>query len=511
MQLAFGLDRPKGDFRDSRSPQGIAVRRDAGSRHPRDRRATPHPRIRGRRRAGCRDRLELHRRGVRRRPAPRIGDAWAADIVFRVNPPTTERDRTAARGATLVSLLSPALEPGAGGCAGGPPDHGAGDGRGAAHLPGPVAGRASSMANIAGYRAVIEAAHVFGRFFTGQVTAAARCRRPRCWSPAPGWPGWPRSARPAAWARSCGRPTRGPRWPTRCARSAGSTSGRVGRRSAPTGTPRRRPRTTTRARPRDLRRAGRRRRHHHHHRADPGPAGAAADHRRAWSRMRPGSVIVDMAAAQGGNVDGPVAGEVVVTANGVTIIGYTDLPGRLPAQASQLYGTNLVNLMKLLTPAKDGAAGARLRRRGAALDHGRPRRREDLAAAAGAGVGRTRAAPPTPRGRRRRSKAPRAPRRPDVHAGRARRRRAVPAHRVLAQPADGHFSVFVLAVVIGYYVIGKVHHALHTPLMSVTNAISGIIVVGALLQIGQDDTGSSRCSRSSRSCWRPSTSSVASP
>ena len=70
--------------------------------------------------------------------------------------------------------------------------------------------------------------------------------------------------------------------------------------------------------------------------------------------MKPGSVIVDMAASQGGNVAGTKPGEVVVTDNGVTIIGYTDLPGRLPTQASQLYGTNLVNLMKLLTPAKDG-------------------------------------------------------------------------------------------------------------------------------------------------------------
>ena len=65
-------------------------------------------------------------------------------------------------------------------------------------------------------------------------------------------------------------------------------------------------------------------------------------------------MIVDMAAANGGNVEGAVPGEVMVTANGVTIIGYTDLAGRLPAQASQLYGTNLVNLMKLMTPGKDG-------------------------------------------------------------------------------------------------------------------------------------------------------------
>ena len=65
-------------------------------------------------------------------------------------------------------------------------------------------------------------------------------------------------------------------------------------------------------------------------------------------------MIVDMAAANGGNVEGAVPGEAVVTDNGVTIIGYTDLAGRLPAQASQLYGTNLVNLMKLMTPGKDG-------------------------------------------------------------------------------------------------------------------------------------------------------------
>ena len=71
-------------------------------------------------------------------------------------------------------------------------------------------------------------------------------------------------------------------------------------------------------------------------------------------RMKPGSVIVDMAAAQGGNVEGSVGGERVVTDNGVVILGYTDLAGRLPTQASQLYGTNLLNLLKLVTPGKDG-------------------------------------------------------------------------------------------------------------------------------------------------------------
>ena len=99
--------------------------------------------------------------------------------------------------------------------------------------------------------------------------------------------------------------------------------------------------------------------------------------------MRSGSVIVDMAAANGGNVEGTVAGQVVTTANGVTIIGYTDLPGRLAAQASQLFGTNLVNLMKLMTPGKDGVLVLDwddVVQRGITVD---PRRRGHLAAARG--------------------------------------------------------------------------------------------------------------------------------
>ncbi|MDM4722064.1 hypothetical protein QTQ03_21650 [Micromonospora sp. WMMA1363] len=84
--------------------------------------------------------------------------------------------------------------------------------------------------------------------------------------------------------------------------------------------------------------------------------------------MKPGSVVVDMAAAQGGNVEGSVKDEVITTDNGVTIIGYTDLPARLPAQSSQLYGTNLVNLMKLLTPARNGQVALDL-----ADDRGPPR------------------------------------------------------------------------------------------------------------------------------------------
>jgi NAD(P) transhydrogenase subunit alpha len=198
--------------------------------------------------------------------------------------------------------------------------------------------------------------------------------------------------------------------------------------------------------------------------------------------MKPGSVVVDMAAAQGGNVAGSVADEVVVTPNGVTIIGYTDLPARLPAQASQLFATNLVNLLKLLTPGKDGRLVLDLDDvvvRGMTVARGGER----LWPPPPVQVSAAPVAAPAP-----------APLRPPV------RKEAPPGRRVAlvglgaallfllaALSPDqliGNLTVFALAVVVGFYVIGHVHHALHTPLMSVTNAISGIIVVGALLQLG---------------------------
>ncbi|MGW3925790.1 Re/Si-specific NAD(P)(+) transhydrogenase subunit alpha, partial [Streptomyces sp. NPDC005093] len=200
--------------------------------------------------------------------------------------------------------------------------------------------------------------------------------------------------------------------------------------------------------------------------------------------MKPGSVIVDMAAAQGGNVEGTVRDRAIVTENGVTIIGYTDLAGRLPAQASQLYGTNLVNLLKLLTPGRDGQLTLDL---------------EDVVQRTVTVVrdGKTLWPPPPVAVSAAPAKAPASPASP---VDPAPPRRLSPAGRygliglgmlglfalIAVSPAQlaSNFTVFALAVVIGYYVIGKVHHALHTPLMSVTNAISGIVVVGALLQIG---------------------------
>jgi NAD(P) transhydrogenase subunit alpha len=205
--------------------------------------------------------------------------------------------------------------------------------------------------------------------------------------------------------------------------------------------------------------------------------------------MKPGSVIVDMAAANGGNAAGTVAGQKIVTSNGVTIIGYTDLAGRLAAQASQLYGTNLVNLMKLLTPDKDGRLVLNfddvVQRSMTVVRDGEKTWPPpvSVSAAPTAAPATTEVAKVGEPGK-------------DVkkHMSAGRRYGIVAAAgfvlflvTALSPPAlIGHLVVFALAIVIGYYVIGHVHHALHTPLMSVTNAISGIIVVGALLQVGHD-------------------------
>ncbi|GIG53966.1 Re/Si-specific NAD(P)(+) transhydrogenase subunit alpha [Demequina activiva] len=205
--------------------------------------------------------------------------------------------------------------------------------------------------------------------------------------------------------------------------------------------------------------------------------------------MRPGSVIVDLAASGGGNCELTVPGERVVTPGGVVILGWTDLPSRMPQHTSQLLGTNIVNLVKLLTPSKDGHAVIDLEDpvvRGMTVAHDRavlwppPPVHVSAAPAAtpdGAGVDAQQAGA---------SAVPRVPttsRRGAWLAGVGAAALAVAL--AFASPAFlAMFTVFVLAVVIGYYVISNVSHSLHTPLMSQTNAISGIILIGALLQLG---------------------------
>ncbi|WP_165053977.1 MULTISPECIES: Re/Si-specific NAD(P)(+) transhydrogenase subunit alpha [unclassified Adlercreutzia] len=211
----------------------------------------------------------------------------------------------------------------------------------------------------------------------------------------------------------------------------------------------------------------------------------------AVAAMRPGSVIVDMGASSlGGNCPLSRPGEVVTTQNGVKVVGYDDLPSRLPGQSSQLFGQNVVNLMKLVTKAKDGVPvwdmddevvrGMTVTLEGAIMWPPPPvkvsaapaQKAEPAVEAAGD-------AAPSPKA----EKSAFAKHWWKVLLG------LLGVALIVAAPSDmaSHFIVFELAVVVGFYVITGVSHSLHTPLMSVTNAISGIIVVGALLLVGSDN------------------------
>ncbi len=197
--------------------------------------------------------------------------------------------------------------------------------------------------------------------------------------------------------------------------------------------------------------------------------------------MKPGSVIVDLAAEQGGNCELTVPGEKVVR-HGVTIIGYTDLPSRLPTQSSTLYANNIVNLLTDMTPEKDGnlvidtddvvVRGTLVTHQGEKMWP--PPKIQD----------------PSP--------PPQKPVEPVKPAEPARKSGAglwgwaalLVALAFLYvvgwyAPAEfiQHLTVFVLACFVGWQVVWNVNPALHTPLMSVTNAISGIIIVGGMLQM----------------------------
>ncbi len=416
-----------------------------------------------------------------------LGDPLAADVVLGVNAPSTEQLHGLRAGAVLISLLNPRLDPDLVDQLGRLPI------TALAMDAVPRISRAqsldvlSSMANIAGYRAVVEAAHAFGRFFTGQVTAAGKVPPARVLVAGAGVAGLAAIGA----AGSMGAVVRATDPRPEVADQVRSLGGEyLAIASADVEVS-----ATGYAKEMD---EDYRRREAELYAAQavdsdivittaliPGRPAPRLLTAAVVAAMRPGSVIVDMAAVNGGNVEGTVAGEKVVTDNGVTIIGYTDLAGRLPTQASQLYGTNLVNLMTLLTPAEDGRL---------VLDFDDVVQRSITVVRDGevtwppppvavSAVPAVVAAAPTEI----------APARQPM-SGRRRVAVVLVAAAVLlglvALSPPGlqvHLTVFVLAIVIGYYVIGHVHHALHTPLMSVTNAISGIIVVGALLQIGHGD------------------------
>ena len=201
--------------------------------------------------------------------------------------------------------------------------------------------------------------------------------------------------------------------------------------------------------------------------------------------MQEGSVIVDLAAEMGGNCKLSEADKVVVK-HGVTIIGYTDLPSRLATQASQLYATNLRHLLTDLTPGKDGRVVINMED-------------EIIRGATVVKDGEITWPPPPPKLSAAPKKAPAAaPVKPQEEKKKSRLGLALPfllgglmffgLGSVAPPEFMSHFTVFVLACIVGYMVVWNVSPSLHTPLMSVTNAISSIIIIGALLQISSEHT-----------------------
>jgi NAD(P) transhydrogenase subunit alpha len=341
----------------------------------------------------------------------------------------------------------------------------------------------SSMANIAGYRAVIEAAQHFGRFFTGQITAAGKVPPAKVMVIGAGVAG----LAAIGTARSLGAIVRafdvrpevkqqiesmGAEFLELDFKEEGSGGGGYAKQMSPEFIKAEMDLFAAQAKDVDIIVTTA---------LIPGKPAPKLITAEMVDSMHQGSVVVDLAAEQGGNCDYTRPGEVVVR-NGVTIIGYTDLPSRLATQSSQLYGTNLRHFLTDLTPKKDGSIVVDMDddviRGATVVNHGTvtwpPPPLKVPAIAAPAPVAAPKAAHEA---------------KPSKGYGSL----MVMALGFLALALAGayappafmqHLTVFVLACFIGFHVIWIVSPALHTPLKSVTNSISGIIVIGALMQIG---------------------------
>jgi NAD(P) transhydrogenase subunit alpha len=420
------------------------------------------------------------------RVVPIAQAVWAhSDILLKVNAPTTFEINQLKPGATLICLLWPARN---------------GElldalkSRGASAIAMdciPRISRAqkmdvlSSMANIAGYRAILEAANGFGGFFTGQITAAGKVPPAKVLVIGAGVAG----LAAVGAARGLGAIVRA--FDTRPAvkeqvksmgaefleldfHEDGEGAGGYAKEMSQAFIDAEMALFAEQAREVDIIVTT----------AlipnKPAPKLITVEMVRS---MKPGSIIVDMAAEQGGNCELTEPGK-VVEKHGVKIIGYTDLASRLPTQASTLYSNNLVNLLTDLTPKKDGALQFNLEDdvvRGSLVANAGeihwplPKIQPSVAAAA----------------------------KPAEKIDFQEARRMSPTQRWLLSgaaliailaflawfglyapaPLVGNLTVFVLACFVGWQVVWNVTPALHTPLMSVTNAISGIIVIGAMMQI----------------------------
>ncbi|MFX0542441.1 Re/Si-specific NAD(P)(+) transhydrogenase subunit alpha [Roseovarius sp. S4756] len=417
-----------------------------------------------------------------------------ADIVAKVRPPTGTELKRLRKDQTLITFFNPG---------------GNDDGMEAARKSGasviamemvPRISRAqkmdalSSMANIAGYRAVIEAGSNFGRFFTGQITAAGKVPPAKVLVIGAGVAG----LAAIGTSTSLGavtlafdvRPEVAEQVESMGAEfvyldfeeaADGSETGGYASVSSPEF------REAQLAKFRELAPE-----------VDIVITTALIPNREApelWTEdmvkaMKPGSVIVDLAAEKGGNCKLTVKDEKIVTDNGVTIIGYTDFPSRMAAQASSLYATNIRHMMADLTPEKDGTPVHDMEDdviRGATVVH----------------AGEITYPPPPPKIKAIAAKPKQAAPAPTAEEKKAQElalfKKQTKTQAILlgvgaaiillvgaVAPASfmSHFIVFALACFVGFSVIWGVSHSLHTPLMAITNAISSIIILGALMQIG---------------------------
>ncbi|MEJ6021186.1 Re/Si-specific NAD(P)(+) transhydrogenase subunit alpha [Ramlibacter sp. PS4R-6] len=420
---------------------------------------------------------------------PTAGDIWGkSDIVFKVRPPTAQEVAQMREGQTLIGFVWPAQNP---------------------ELMQQLAARKAtvlaidslprqlsraqkmdaltSMAGISGYRAVIEAANAFGRFFNGQVTAAGKVPPAKVFIAGAGVAGLAAigtAANLGAIVRA--NDTRaevadqvkslGGEFVKVDYEEEGSGGGGYAKVMSEGFQQAQRQMYATQAKDADIIITtalipGK-----------PAPKLITAEMVRS---MKPGSVIVDMAAEQGGNCELTEPGQAVVK-HGVTIVGYTDLASRLAKQASTLYSNNLLRLAEELCKTKDGVIDVNM----------------DDDAIRGLTVIKEGAVtwPPPP------IKMPAAPPKPAAAPIAAPKGHGHGASEPMSgqslaivfgvgallfllvgmyAPASflSHFTVFVLACFVGYMVIWNVTPSLHTPLMSVTNAISSIIAIGALIQI----------------------------
>ena len=424
---------------------------------------------------------------------------WAtSDIVFKVRAPSVDEIALMREGQTLVSFIWPAQNPEL------MQSLSQKKATVLAMDSVPRISRAqkldalSSMANIAGYRAVIEAAHHFGRFFTGQITAAGKVPPAKVFVIGAGVAGLAAIGAASGLGAIVRANDTRPEVADQV-KSMGADfvpveyeeegSGVGGYAKVMSEGFQKAQRATFAAQAKDV---------------DiiittaliPGKPAPKLITTEMLQSMKPGSVIVDLASEQGGNCELTEPGQVVVR-HGVTIIGYTDLPSRLSKQASTLYATNLLRLIEELCKAKDGVINVNMEdeviRGTTVINHGEitwPPPPPKLSAA-----------PPKPAAA---VKAPTPAAKGHGH-GAAGAPASAKATAIVflvgavllwfvgafAPPAFlGHLTVFVLACFVGYMVIWNVTPALHTPLMSVTNAISSIIAIGALVQVAPPGSGS---------------------